>query len=63
MPTTDRNSPMPRGRKVQPPPKQDSAQAELPNTAPRRKHPLLLALVTVVLVGWVGFMVWLAVGG
>jgi len=63
MPTTDRNSSMPRGRKVTSLPKQDSAQEVPQGMAPRRRHPLLLALVIVVLIGWVGFLVWLAVGG
>ena len=55
---------MPHGRRVQPLQKKSSAQTEpRPVAGPRRKHPLLLALVIVVLVGWVSFLGWLALGG
>lgn len=52
---------MPRGQNVQPPPKLGPAQAEpQPAGAPRRKHPLLLALVAAAFLGWLGFLVWMA---
>ncbi len=55
---------MPRGRKVQPLPKKSSARVEpRPAGAPRRKHPFLLALVIIALVGWVSFLGWLVLGG
>jgi hypothetical protein len=55
---------MPRGPKVQPLPKQSLAPAEpRPAAAPRRKHPVLLALVIIALAAWMSFLGWLAVFG
>jgi hypothetical protein len=52
---------MPRGRNVQPQPKTKFAQTQPgPAAAPRRKHPWLLALVIIVLAGWISFLGWLA---
>ncbi len=60
----DRNSHMPRGRRVQPLPIERSAEAHgQPAGAAARKRPLLLALVVVLLAGWLSFLSVLAIRG
>ncbi len=55
---------MPRGRRVQPLPIERSAEAHgQPAGAAARKRPLLLALVVVLLAGWLSFLSVLAIRG